>query len=346
MLRRLAPVIILTVGVSILFLVVLSGPEAFSALLRIEPLAVAAALLLAIVPWFTDAARSAVWSRFLGKPVPYSRLLQIAAASELGAAVAPPIIGTLPVKTALLTREGLTSGEALSLSSLSGLQDWIFFLVAAPLCLIAAGTTVLPDHPGISQAASGIAPWAAAAAALLCVVLYLAHRSIRNGRLGASLRTHGEKLETWWRAAFRDLTGSLRMVTRTGMAPFLLTLSITAFQWACRYSIATVLARGLGLHADPLLFFALQVILYGGTTIVPTPGGTGGAEALFALLHRPYLPDLSLGIVMAAWRLVSFSFPCLLAALFLSLTSLRAARRTSMSCRATAGIPAVREPLQ
>jgi len=327
LLRRPLLLIPLSIGVTVLFMLVLSGADGFGAFLRIEPSSIAAALFLAIVPWFTDAARTFVWSSFLGRPVPYGRLLKVAAASELGAAVAPPFVGTVPVKTMLLVREGFSSGEALSLTTLSSLEDWIFYLAAAPFCVAAAGTAVFSDMQTAAQHTVRIVRWAALAVAVLGVVIFFVRRRLRGRGVSSSLHERWARFQRWSRGTAGDAISVYRLVARNGMAPFLLTLLLTSVQWGCRYSVAAVIVDGMGLPARPAILFALQIIIYCLSTIVPTPGGSGGAEVLFALLHRPYLPGPSIGVVTAAWRFATFSFPCLLAALVLSCTSLRPERR-------------------
>ncbi len=330
--RRLFLIIPVSAGATVLFMLVLSGSGSFAGLLRVDPCAVAISLFLAITPWFTDAARTAVWARFLGRPVPYGRLLRIAATAELGAAIAPPAIGTVPVRTVLLAREGFSSGEALSLTTLASIEDWVFYLIAAPFCLMAADARVVADLWTAVHRAGRIALWIVPTAAVVVAAGFLFLRGRAKAENGAAPHRLLERTVRWCRATADDLSGVFRTVVRNGAGPFLLTLCITAVQWGCRYSVATVLARSLGLPADPTLFFALQVILYGCTTIIPTPGGSGGAEALFALLHRPYLPGPLLGVVTAAWRVSTFYIPVLVASVVaLAPVSAERGRRTEPS---------------
>jgi hypothetical protein len=69
----------------------------------------------------------------------------------------------------------------------------------------------------------------------------------------------------------------------------------------------------LGLPAQPLVFFSLQVILFAAMNAVPTPGAAGGAEAL-SLLYRPFIPAESLAVVMIGWRFLTFYLPAILGA--------------------------------
>jgi hypothetical protein len=70
----------------------------------------------------------------------------------------------------------------------------------------------------------------------------------------------------------------------------------------------------MGIPVQPLLFMALQVIVFALVTFVPTPGGAGGAEAMFSLLYRAFLPAGAIGMVTTAWRFLTFYFLVLVAA--------------------------------
>jgi uncharacterized protein (TIRG00374 family) len=326
--RHLVPLLLLMLTVTALFTTAIDGKEAINVFQRIAPLPAFAAILLAFVPWFTDAARAMVWCRFLGRQVPYVRLVRIVAVSELGAAVAPPVVGTVPVKTVLLAREGLTSGEALSLTTISSLEDWVFYLIAFPFCLAISGPASFTDLQFGAPDIARIGEWTVGCG----IVVFLAAWIFRKWWLWipdrVRIRNRFGRFSGWIHNTWRDLAAVYRLIIARGAIWFLFTLLLTAVQWGCRYSVATVLIGGMGLPSQPALFFSLQIVIYGLTTFVPTPGGTGGAEALFALIHRPFLPGASLGAVTAAWRVTTFYFPVIVS-LIIAYVTLAASRSSN-----------------
>ncbi len=267
------------------------------------------AAALTMVPWFTDAGRMAVWSRFLGAPVPYGHLLRLSAFAELGAAVTPPALGTAPVKIALLLRHGISGGAALTITTLSSLEDWLFFLITVPLCLAAAPAGILPGLGRAFSSAGSALFWLVAATVVIGLLVYL--RRSKDQAAGTAAKVGG----LWDRLlqALREFGESYRLVMQKGKTRFLLTMVLTAVQWGCRYSVVTVLVRSMGLPADPVQFFALQAVIFALSSVVPTPGGAGGMEALFMVLYRPLLPDSAIGIATAFWRVSTFYLPVLLA---------------------------------
>lgn len=255
-----------------------------------------------MAPWFTDAGRMALWSRFLSAPLSYGSLLRVSAFAELGAAVTPPALGTAPVKIALLLSHGLSAGTALTLTTLSSLEDWVFLLMTVPFCLAAAPVNILPDLGNTFSSTGAVCLWMLAATVAAGMVFYLRRRT----------RSAAGPLDRL-RQILREFAASYRLVARNGKLRFVLTMVLTAVQWGCRYSVVTVLMQGMGLPAHPLQFFALQAVIFALSSVVPTPGGAGGVEMLFTALHRQLLPGSMLGIATAAWRIATFYIPVLLA---------------------------------
>jgi len=82
----------------------------------------------------------------------------------------------------------------------------------------------------------------------------------------------------------------------------------------------TVLLAGLHYAVDPFNFFASQWLVFMLMKLVPSPGGTGGAELAFLFFYRTQLPENLLGLLVGAWRVLTFTLPVGLATLlFLAL---------------------------
>jgi uncharacterized protein (TIRG00374 family) len=280
------------------------------------------AALLSIVPWFTGSLRLFIWGRFLGGNMRYRDVFRIVIGAELGAAVSPPLIAGSAVKISMLMRRGFTGGGALSLSVLESLEDSVFFIVMVPVALTLSSSWGLPlvkdavnglGHPSLWASLAGIA-------AVLCLVAALVRR--RSGRWLRKvnvLRALAERI----RSSYGNFTATFQTILRGGKSIFALTMALTSFQWLCRYSVISLLLAGMGIPARPLLFMALQVIAFACITFVPTPGGVGGAEAMFSLLYRAFLPAGAIGVVTTAWRFLTFYFLVLVAAVLALLLGMR-----------------------
>jgi uncharacterized protein (TIRG00374 family) len=271
------------------------------------------AMLLGITPWFTGSLRLQLWSRFLGNRLRYREVFKIALGAELGAAISPPVIGGSAVKAGMLMQKGFTGGAALSLAALEGMEDGLFFIFMVPLALTLSSSWDLPVIQGLlSGIRHASLRFLLAGSGVACVALLalarpgnraLLTRFAPAARLAAKITSFYHNFILTWRTIIFD-----------GKKVFALTFVLTAVQWICRYSIISLLLMSLGLPAQPVLFMALQVLVFALMSFVPTPGGAGGAEAAFYFFYRPFLAPDSIGAVTMGWRFLTFYFLLLLAA--------------------------------
>ncbi len=288
---------------------------------QVSPWAVALAVGLALVPWVTQALRIGIWTRFVGTPVPFVGGLRIAAGGVLGSAVTPTAVGGGTIRWALTTRWGVTPGQAASLLAVEAVEDLVFFAIALP---VAAALSTAGEAESLRRAAGSPAPalddpvWVGlAAVAGLAVVVAWAVRLALRGTFGTRLRRRALRLGARARRPARRVVGDVRHVARLvatrGKRRFALSLSLTAVQWIARYSVATAVIALLGGPLRPFLFWVLSWMTYAVSSAVPTPGAAGAAEATFFVLHTPFVAAEQLVAVTAAWRLLMFYVPALVA---------------------------------
>jgi uncharacterized protein (TIRG00374 family) len=81
---------------------------------------------------------------------------------------------------------------------------------------------------------------------------------------------------------------------------------ISTAGWVVRFAIPTIVVLSF-LPADELLSFARSAGMTLAGFFMPTPGGSGGAEALFAIFQGPLFerPEF-IGIAIFMWRLLTF----------------------------------------
>jgi uncharacterized protein (TIRG00374 family) len=97
-------------------------------------------------------------------------------------------------------------------------------------------------------------------------------------------------------------------VIKTGKYQFLLNVLLSGLNWICKFSVITVLLMGFDIPTQPVTFFLFQWIILVIMTIMPTPGGAGGAETTFYFMFSSFVPGGILGIVTAGWRFITFYF--------------------------------------
>jgi uncharacterized membrane protein YbhN (UPF0104 family) len=150
--------------------------------------------------------------------------------------------------------------------------------------------------------------------------------ALAAGWLGARLRGRAARLlarvHSFAGHVVRDWLG----VLRRGKGVALVSLMLSIAQWLARFSMAGIVLAAFGQAWHPALYWLLQYLVQSVSSVVPTPGGAGGAEAAFLLLYAPFVASGVLVAAMSAWRLIFFYLPLASAALVFFLLH-RAARQ-------------------
>ena len=270
------------------------------------------AMLLTLVPWLGHTIRTIMWTRFLGYRIGLVKLFKIVLANELAASITPTAIGGGPLKIAMLFQVGVRPGAAACLATLPSLEDTLFFIVAVPIAMTISSSW---NHPIFNLISDGInLRWALS---LLIVGL------IGGGGLVLLCRKSGFRIQRWERlqeqlkAAGADFLNVCRTIGGTGKSRLLLSVIIAGIQWICRNAVAAMLIASLGVEVEFIRFLVLQWLICTLTLFIPTPGATGGSEALFYLIFRPLLPNEILAITVGGWRFLTFYWVLIIDAILL-----------------------------
>lgn len=313
--------VIIPLGVvgNILLSLLTTDRELLAAMDRFPLGYLAAAVGLGILPWFTNALRLLIWTRFLGHGLSYRDAMQITLATDLGAAVSPTAVGGGFFKWGMLVQKGVSPGAAASLTSLAPFEDGVFFAMALPAAIF---ITASWNHPIFAAAAGELVanlPPVLVGALAIAVLTWGGIRMVVGGTLGRRTQRRGvrvvRRLRDSFRRSWQDARSVFRLIRTDGKARFALTLSLTAIQWAARYSIISVLIAFLGVPVQPVLFWLLQWVVFTLAAVIPTPGAAGGAEAAFYVIYSPFVPGGLMGLATAGWRFFTFYLLLLLAAI-------------------------------
>ncbi len=244
--------------------------------------------------------------------------------------VTPTLIGGAPVATFYVAHdEDLPIGEAGALMFFCMLLNWFWFLTAIPI-LIGAGAVVdlLPDVAGTW----GNWTLFAYLGVLFVWGLGLTYFVLLRPRHLVALADWLFRLPVLRR--FRDrgmqeMRSYFRRAKRLGTQPasfygwgFLQ----TALLWLARYAVIVCIVRSLHA-ADAVLLFLRSAATLLVALVLPTPGGSGGLEGLYALFIGPLMPKVLMAPTLLLWRLLDYYlFIALGAYLFLHLVGPRSAR--------------------
>lgn len=276
-----------------------------------------------VLPWLADTIRLQIWLRFLGKREQFTEVFRMTLASEMASALVPAAIGGNGARLGWLITRGIAPGVASSIMLLSALEDILFFALAVPAALLLS-----------SEAQAGISPdklWGMLQTHGLTGMRGVGFLIAGITALGSAGWVLWKLVPERFKARLVKLNGKIKqqivlakqtlrqMIARGGWR-FFITVSLSGLHWACRFSMLTVLLVGLHHYVDPFNFFASQWLVFMLMKLFPSPGGTGGAELAFLALYRSFLPENLLGLLVGAWRVLTFTLPVGLATLiFLAL---------------------------
>jgi glycosyltransferase 2 family protein len=273
---------------------------------------------VAFVPMLANSLRMALWSRFLGLGLGFRGGLKVVTGTMVTNSITPSAAGGVPIKVLFLIGEGVAARRAATLISLQTAEDTLVMSSLAALCLTLSGFQLF-DFLGreaglVNEIETDLAIIAAAGGGALALVAGLAGL-LAAGLLGKKLRARTTRLiaraHDFGGHVVRDWLG----VLRRGKGMALVNLMLALAQWLARFSIAGLVLAAFGQEWRPALYWLLQYLVQSISSVVPTPGGAGGAEAGFLLLFAPFVAAGVLVAAMSTWRLIFFYLPLAGAAL-------------------------------
>jgi uncharacterized protein (TIRG00374 family) len=109
------------------------------------------------------------------------------------------------------------------------------------------------------------------------------------------------ELEGW-----RDRAQILRA---EGLHFYLFGVLLAGVSWTCRYLVLLFIALAVYPLLDQLVFVARTMAMLHLALILPTPGGSGGIEGMYALFFTPLLPRGLVAPTLVVWRFLAYYVP-------------------------------------
>jgi len=229
---------------------------------------------------------------------------------EFFSSVTPSAIGGGPVTAFYIARErGITVGEATALMLFAMLLDQLWFIVAIPLVIAASVfLDVIPNSVG------SVGLWMSMAyfAGMLIWASVFAYATLFRPQLLVRLAdwfTRWPYLRRFRNRVLREMrtfSRRARSLRSQPLAFYVKGFLITAGTWIGRYLLVLFIVRSVYANVDSvlLLFRTAAMTLLG--LAMPTPGGSGGLEGLYALFLGPLMPDALVAPTLLTWRLFGY----------------------------------------
>lgn len=224
--------------------------------------------------------------------------------------VTPSAIGGGPFAAVYIARDPkIEVGEATAFLLFSILLDQVLFAITIPIVLVASFyMEVIPVSLGSVGATAFMLYFISM---LIWVVIFGYSTLFRPDIL--------ERLTNWifrvrflqrYRQRVQHEMGQLRRsarILRSRRAGFYLKgLLLTCGLWASRYLLVLFIVWSVEPVFDKLLLLLRTAAMTLGTFILPTPGGSGGIEGLYALFIGPFVDKAALAPTLLVWRFLGY----------------------------------------
>ncbi len=267
-------------------------------------------LLIALVVSFLRVWFSAAKIRYLAeKKISWLASFRIVLVWDFTSAITPSSIGGAPMATYAMSKEELNLGQSTAIVLYAMVLDMFWFTLIIPLLFIAGFYfNVIPENIGwVGQGVMFIIYFA-----LLAYASFLAYAVLGNPAL----------LKKTIRVIFRlpflrrfqdrvqkeaDSLEKTSLELKNKPVSFLIkAFFLSSMSWLARIWLPTIVVLSF-VPADVALSFMRSAAMNLAGLFMPTPGGSGGMEGLFAIFQGPLMYNKGfIGISVFMWRLISY----------------------------------------
>ncbi|MEM1117022.1 MAG: lysylphosphatidylglycerol synthase transmembrane domain-containing protein [Bacteroidota bacterium] len=229
---------------------------------------------------------------------------------DLMSAVTPSAMGGAPFAAFFIARENrMAYGEMTSLMLFTMLMDQLWFaLLIVTLYVSAIWVPVFPTALG----AAGIGTIATYLGGMLIYIAFFAYATLFRPELIERLATKIVRIK--WLRRFegtvrretRKLRRQAKVLRGQPLSFYLQGAGYTLLYWVGRYGIVFLVALSFWREFRHILFVLRTAGLWLAGLAMPTPGGSGGIEALYVLYLAPLLPPGYGGPALLAWRGIAY----------------------------------------
>lgn len=228
---------------------------------------------------------------------------------DFTSSITPSTIGGAPMATYALTKEKFTLGQSTAIILYSVLLDQLWFALAVPILVITGFFfEVVPNNIGMVGHATMILLYIG----LLSYAGLMAYGVLKNPDAIKKVVNFVFKLPFLrrWKHKVGAETDNLVEYShelRKKPKSFLLkAFFLSTMSWLARVALPTIVVLSL-LPADVILSVLRSLAMNLAFLIMPTPGGSGGVEGLFAIFQGPLMERKAfIGLAVFAWRVISY----------------------------------------
>lgn len=239
---------------------------------------------------------------------------------EFTSAITPSAVGGTSVAILYVHKEGISVGKSSAIVMLTSFLDELYFILMFPLVMLIVGVDNLfytVEQGGALE--TGLMTFALVGYCVKLVwVIILSYGLFINPRGLKWLLMKIFKLKPlrkWYRSinvVGSDIIEGSKEIKKNNFGFWLKAVSSTFLSWSSRYLVANALILAFFSVTDQFLLFARQLVMWIMMLVMPTPGGSGFAEAIFTnycadLIEVPVALQVGAATLIALlWRLVTY----------------------------------------
>lgn len=224
--------------------------------------------------------------------------------------VTPSAIGGGPFAALYIARDSnIRVGEATALMLFTMLLDQLWFACTIPIVLAATFyVEVIPASLG----SFGVAAVTLYFAGILAWVVLFGYATVFRPDL---LQRFASRLFRFrWLRRYRErveremlqLRRRAQILRSQPLRFYVHGLLLTVGTWVSRFLLLLFIVWSVSDDFDALLLMLRTAAMTLGTLVLPTPGGSGGVEGLYALFIGPLIPQATLAPTLLVWRVLGY----------------------------------------
>lgn len=256
-----------------------------------------------LIVWFSKAFRIYAITQGMGEKITLGHCFQIYLATCFVSHITPFNAGGTPLQIYLLHKKGIGLGKATAITTIDlGLHSIVYLLILIGTLSLNVGFL---KRLGIFE--EGLL-WKGLVAIIIIVaisgILFILYRLNWAKRISLIIAK-----KDWLKRLRQEFSlfkeGSLVLI-KSNWSGMLKAIMASISYWFFYLLLAPLIILAMGKSVE---FFGLiynQLIFNVAQPLIPTPGGSGGAEVLLSYLFRGVIGAQGLGLFVLLWRIYTF----------------------------------------
>ncbi len=224
--------------------------------------------------------------------------------------VTPSAIGGAPFAALYVARDRkINVGESTALMLFTMLLDQLWFALTIPVVL---GASLLMEVVPAKLGSVGVAGFMLYFFGILAWVVLFGYSTFVRPDVLQKIANRIFRFR--WLHRFQDRVNSemtqlqqrARLLRSQPAAFYVNGLLLTIGTWAARYLLLLFIVWSFLPDFDKILLIIRTAAMTLGSLVMPTPGGAGGIEGLYALFIGPLIPAAALMPTLLIWRILAY----------------------------------------